>query len=46
MAAGAVWGIHDFTSEGAQNGADFRARIDTSYGPADNVADWLGSRNS
>ncbi len=38
---GPLWGIHDFTNAGAQNGAAFRARIEKSYGPADNVADWL-----
>jgi hypothetical protein len=38
---GALWGMHDFTTEGAQNGGSFRARIEKSYGPADNVADWL-----
>jgi hypothetical protein len=37
----AVWGLHDFTSEGAQGGAHFRERIDQSYGGADNLADWL-----
>jgi hypothetical protein len=38
---GALWGLHDFTNGSAQNGADFRARIEKNYGPADNVADWL-----
>ena len=38
---GPLWGIHDFTNAGAQAGAAFRARIEKSYGPADNVADWL-----
>ena len=37
----AIWGLHDFTAAGAQNGDSFRARIEKSYGPADNVADWL-----
>jgi hypothetical protein len=38
---GAVWGLHDFTTMGAQGGGAFRARIEKSYGPADNVADWV-----
>ena len=38
---GALWGMHDFTNGSAQNGGDFRARIEKNYGPADNVADWL-----
>jgi hypothetical protein len=38
---GAIWGLHDFTAASAQNGDSFRARIEKSYGPADNVADWL-----
>jgi hypothetical protein len=38
---GAVWGLHDFTAEGAQGGARFRERIDQSYGGTDNLADWL-----
>lgn len=36
-----LWGIHDFTNAGAQNGASFRARIEKNYGPVDNVADWV-----
>ncbi len=38
---GPLWGMHDFATEGAQSGGSFRARIEKSYGPADNVADWL-----
>ena len=38
---GALWGLHDFTDGSAQNGGDFRARIEKNYGPADNVSDWL-----
>lgn len=38
---GSNWGLHDFTTAGAQNGGSFRARIEKSYGPADNVADWI-----
>jgi hypothetical protein len=38
---GAMWGMHDFTMGGAQGGANFRARIEQSYGPADNLTDWL-----
>ncbi|HLJ46381.1 MAG TPA: discoidin domain-containing protein [Bryobacteraceae bacterium] len=36
-----IWGLHDFTLTGAQNAANFAARIEKSFGPADNVADWL-----
>ena len=38
---GNVWGIHDFSLAGAQGGASFRNRIATSYGGADNAADWV-----
>jgi hypothetical protein len=38
---GEMWGLHDFTVDSAQGGGAFRARIDNSYGPADNVAEWL-----
>src|ERR1039457_3598926 len=38
---GPIWGMHDFTNAGAQNAADFRARVQKSYGSASNVADWL-----
>ncbi len=36
-----MWGLHDFTLNGAQAGETFRQRIDDSYGGADNVADWV-----
>jgi hypothetical protein len=38
---GRMWGIHDFSLEGAQGGASFIGRIDTSYGGANNVEDWV-----
>lgn len=38
---GRVWGLHDFSLNGAQGGASFRDRIDKSYGGVDNVADWV-----
>jgi beta-galactosidase/beta-glucuronidase len=38
---GEAWGVHDFSLGGAQGGASFRSRIDTSYGGADNAADWV-----
>jgi hypothetical protein len=36
-----MWGLHDFTQDGAQGGASFDRAIDTSFGKADNVRDWL-----
>ena len=36
-----VWGIHDFTLDGAQNGNAYRELIEKSYGPVDNLADWI-----
>ncbi len=38
---GRMWGLHDFTQDGAQGGASFDRAIDTSFGKADNVRDWL-----
>jgi beta-galactosidase/beta-glucuronidase len=38
---GRMWGLHDFSLNGAQRGAAFRERIDKSYGGADNAADWV-----
>jgi hypothetical protein len=38
---GRMWGLHDFSLHGAQGGESFRAQIDTSYGGADNAADWV-----
>ena len=39
---GDMWGIHDFSLQGAQGGKSFLDRIEKSYGGADNVADWVG----
>jgi beta-galactosidase/beta-glucuronidase len=36
-----IWGMHDFTLDGAQNLSDYRQRIENSYGPADNASDWV-----
>jgi hypothetical protein len=38
---GSLWGLHDFCLGGAQNGASFRARIESGYGPAANAAEWV-----
>ncbi|MGA2135894.1 MAG: discoidin domain-containing protein [Bryobacteraceae bacterium] len=38
---GRMWGLHDFSLQGAQGGASFRERIEKSYGGADNAADWI-----
>ncbi|MFN7992067.1 MAG: discoidin domain-containing protein [Bryobacteraceae bacterium] len=38
---GRMWGIHDFSLEGAQGGASFRERIEKSYGGANNAAEWV-----
>ena len=38
---GRMWGLHDFSLEGAQGGASFRERIEKSYGGADSAADWV-----
>ena len=38
---GDIWGIHDFSLNGAQGGASFRDRIATAYGGAGNAADWV-----
>jgi hypothetical protein len=38
---GRMWGLHDFSLNGAQRGAAFRERIEKSYGGADNAADWV-----
>lgn len=38
---GRVWGIHDFTLEGAQGGSSFNKMLEESFGPTDNVQDWL-----
>ncbi|MGH9512925.1 MAG: glycosyl hydrolase 2 galactose-binding domain-containing protein [Terriglobales bacterium] len=34
------WGMHDFTSSGAQSGSSYEALIERSYGHAGNAADW------
>jgi Exo-beta-D-glucosaminidase Ig-fold domain len=36
-----MWGLHDFSLNGAQGGASFRERIEKSYGGANNAADWV-----
>jgi beta-galactosidase/beta-glucuronidase len=38
---GDIWGIHDFSLNGAQGGVSFRERIEKSYGGATNAADWV-----
>jgi hypothetical protein len=38
---GRMWGLHDFSLNGAQGGGSFVDRIDKSYGGTDNAADWV-----
>ena len=38
---GSVWGLHDFTAGSAQDGDNFRARMNKLYGPTDNIRDWI-----
>ncbi|HWB83683.1 MAG TPA: discoidin domain-containing protein [Bryobacteraceae bacterium] len=38
---GRMWGLHDFTLAGAQDGAAYRQRIEDSYGTAGSAAEWL-----
>jgi hypothetical protein len=38
---GAMWGIHDFSLNGAQGGASFRDTIDQGYGGAASAAEWV-----
>jgi beta-galactosidase/beta-glucuronidase len=38
---GDIWGIHDFSLNGAQGGVSFRERIEKSYGGATNAAEWV-----
>jgi len=38
---GRLWGLHDFSLNGAQGGGSFRARIEDAYGGANNAADWV-----
>ena len=37
---GRMYGLHDFSLEGAQGGASFLERIQRSYGAVDNIAVW------
>jgi beta-galactosidase/beta-glucuronidase len=37
---GAVWGLHDFTTAGAQGGQSFRDTIDKGYGGATSAEEW------
>jgi hypothetical protein len=36
-----IWGMHDFTLDGAQDGAAYRNLIERSFGTVDNAADWV-----
>ncbi len=38
---GRVWGLHDFTTQGAQGGQSFRETIDKGYGGATSAEEWL-----
>jgi hypothetical protein len=38
---GSMWGLHDFTAAGAQNGDNFRQRMTKLYGPTGNLQEWL-----
>jgi hypothetical protein len=38
---GLMWGLHDFSLNGAQGGASFREMIDKGYGGATNAAEWV-----
>jgi hypothetical protein len=38
---GQVWGLHDFTTRGAQRGGELRDTIEKSYGSAANAAEWV-----
>ncbi len=35
-----IWGMHDFTLDGAQNGLNYREMLEKSYGPARSAAEW------
>jgi hypothetical protein len=37
---GAVWGLHDFTTAGAQGGQSFRDTIEKNYGGAKSAEEW------
>ena len=36
-----MWGVHDFTLEGAQKGETFNKAIDETFGKADSLREWL-----
>jgi hypothetical protein len=36
-----VWGLHDFTLKGAQNGENFNKTIDWAFGKIDSLKQWL-----
>lgn len=36
-----MWGVHDFTLGGAQNGASFNKSIEEHFGPVDSLREWL-----
>jgi len=38
---GRVWGLHDFTTRGAQRGGELRKTIERSYGDASSAAEWV-----
>ncbi|MGB7758266.1 MAG: sugar-binding domain-containing protein, partial [Bryobacteraceae bacterium] len=38
---GDVWGMHDFSLQGAQRGESFRQMIDNHYGGASNAEEWV-----
>jgi beta-galactosidase/beta-glucuronidase len=38
---GTMWGLHDFSLNGAQGGASFREMIDKGYGGAANAEEWV-----
>ena len=38
---GVMWGLHDFSLNGAQGGSSFRDMIDKGYGGAANAAEWV-----
>jgi hypothetical protein len=38
---GRMWGVHDFCLEGAQGGSSFIEQMNSSFGPINNVKDWL-----
>ncbi len=36
-----LWGVHDFTLQGAQNGATFNKTLEQAFGKIDSVKQWL-----